>query len=54
MIIKLAPQPQAYAVKRYDFEAWRHWNIETRHAFKAEVDDDARKSLFPQNARLTA
>ncbi len=22
-----APQPQPYAVNRYDFEAWRHWNI---------------------------
>lgn len=22
-----APQPQAYAANRYDFEAWRHWRI---------------------------
>jgi GSH-dependent disulfide-bond oxidoreductase len=22
-----APQPDAYAVNRYDFEAWRHWGI---------------------------
>ncbi|MGA7816990.1 glutathione S-transferase family protein [Caballeronia sp.] len=22
-----APEPKAYAVNRYDFEAWRHWNI---------------------------
>jgi GST-like protein len=26
--------------------------LSTRHAFKAEMDDDARKALFPQNARL--
>ena len=115
---KFAPEPKAYAVNRYDFEAWRHWNIldahladkpymvgdtytlvdmavwgwaravpfalgerawdqlphvkrlfdeinarpaaqraealRTRHAFKAEVDDDARRQMFPQNARLAA
>ncbi len=22
-----APEPKAYAVNRYDFEAWRHWKI---------------------------
>jgi GSH-dependent disulfide-bond oxidoreductase len=22
-----APEPKEYAVNRYDFEAWRHWNI---------------------------
>ena len=22
-----APQPQEYGVNRYDFEAWRHWNL---------------------------
>ncbi|HZV92789.1 MAG TPA: glutathione S-transferase N-terminal domain-containing protein [Caldimonas sp.] len=113
-----APEPKAYAVNRYDFEAWRHWNLvdaqlakgrymlgdtytlvdmavwgwaravpfalgadawdklphvkrlldeinarpaaqrtealKTRHAFKTDMDDDARKSLFPQNARLAA
>lgn len=113
-----APEPKAYAVNRYDFEAWRHWGIidarlaqqhymlgheytlvdmavwgwarvvpfilgpdaweklphvkrlldeinarpaaqraealKTRHAFKTEMDDDARKQLFPQNARLVA
>lgn len=113
-----APEPKTYAVNRYDFEAWRHWNIidarlaqlrymlgdeytlvdmavwgwaravpfilgpdawenlphvkrlldevnarpaaqraealKARHAFKAEMDDDARKVLFPQNARLAA
>ena len=112
-----APEPKAYAVNRYDFEAWRHWSIvdaqlakhrymlgdvytlvdmavwgwarvvpfvlgpdaweklphvkrlldevnarpaaqraealKTRHTFKAEMDDDARKAMFPQNARLT-
>jgi GST-like protein len=26
--------------------------LATRHAFKTEVDDDARRVLFPQNARL--
>ena len=26
--------------------------LKLRHAFKAEMDDDARKVLFPQNARL--
>jgi GSH-dependent disulfide-bond oxidoreductase len=111
-----APEKVPYAVNRYDFEAWRHWNIlderlakrrylvgdsytyvdmalwgwaravpfvlgekawdklpnvkrlfdeinarpaaqraealKTRHAFKTEVDDDARRALFPQNERL--
>ena len=111
-----APEPKEYAVNRYDFEAWRHWNIieqqlakhrymlgdtytlvdmavwgwarivnvvlgndawtrlpnlkrfvdeinarpaaqriealRTRHAFKAEMDDEARRAMFPQNARL--
>jgi GSH-dependent disulfide-bond oxidoreductase len=113
-----APEPKAYAVNRYDFEAWRHWSIidaqlakhpymlgksytlvdmavwgwaravpfilgadawaklpnvkrlldeinarpaaqaaealKAKHTFKAEMDDDARKVLFPQNARLAA
>jgi GSH-dependent disulfide-bond oxidoreductase len=113
-----APEPKAYAVNRYDFEAWRHWNLiderlakqrymvadtysivdmavwgwarviprvlgdgaweklpnvrrlfdeisarpaaqraealAKRHAFKTEVDDEARRILFPQNARLAA
>jgi len=112
-----APEPIEYAINRYDFEAWRHWNIindhlashrymvgdeysiidmavwgwarvipfvlggealaklpnvkrlldeinsrpaaqraeaiKTTYVFKTEVDDDARKNLFPQNARLT-
>jgi GST-like protein len=26
--------------------------LKARHAFKAEMDDDARKVLFPKNARL--
>ncbi len=111
-----APEPKAYAVNRYDFEAWRHWNIiearladhrymlgdaytlvdmavwgwarllgfvlaadayarlpnvkrfldeinlrpaaqraealKARHAFKAEMDDEAKRAMFPQNARL--
>jgi GSH-dependent disulfide-bond oxidoreductase len=113
-----APEPKDYAVNRYDYEAWRHWNIidahladrrymvgaeytvvdmavwgwarvvpfvlgpdaweklpnvkrlldeinarpaaqraeslKARHAFKAEVDEEARKALFPQNARIGA
>ena len=111
-----APEPKAYAVNRYDFEAWRHWALidtqlgqhrfmlgdsytlvdmavwgwarilpfvlgseawdklphikrwldevnarpavqrvealRTRHAFKAEMDDEAKQAMFPQNARL--
>ena len=115
----LAPEPKVYALNRYDFEAWRHWNIldahlakrhymlgdtytlvdmalwgwaravphilgaadawdklpnlkrlfdeintrpaavraealKTRHAFKTEMDDEARKAMFPQNTRLAA
>lgn len=113
-----APDPKAYAVNRYDFEAWRHWNLieaqlgqhrfmlgddytlvdmavwgwarilpfvlgtetwdklphikrwldevnarpaaqrvealRNRHAFKTEMDDEARQALFPQNARLAS
>ena len=113
-----APEPKAYAVNRYDFEAWRHWKIidqqlaqhrymlgetytlvdmavwgwaravpfvlgvtaweqlpnvkrlldevnarpaaqraealKTRHAYKTEMDDEARAAMFPQNAQLTA
>ena len=113
-----APEPKTYAVNRYDFEAWRHWEIldkrlgqgrymlgdtytivdmaawgwaravpfilgaeawdklpnvkrlldeinarpaairaealKEKHAFKTEMDDEARKALFPQNERLTA
>jgi len=26
-----APEPKAYAVNRYDFEAWRHWEILNAH-----------------------
>ena len=112
-----APAPQAYAVNRYDFEAWRHWQLledrlaqrefmvgeryslldmavwgwaravpfalgaeawgrlpsvkrlfdavsarpaaqraaalKDRHAFKTEMDDAARRAMFPQNERLT-
>jgi GST-like protein len=114
---RYAPESIDYAINRYDFEAWRHWNIlnehlanhrymvgnaysiidmavwgwarvipfvlgdegfdklpnvkrlldeinsrpaaqraeaiKTQHVFKTEVDDDARKNLFPQNARLS-
>ncbi len=113
-----APQPIAYAVNRYGFEARRHWGIvnerlahhrymlgdeytlvdmavwgwarvvpfafgaeaweslphvkrlldeinalpaaqraealKARYTFKTEMDDDARRALFPQNARLPA
>ena len=111
-----APEPKTYAVNRYDFEAWRHWNIieaqlakhrymlgdnytlvdmavwgwaravpfilgaeawarlpnvkrlldevnarpaaqraealKARYTFKSEMDEDARRAMFPQNARL--
>lgn len=111
-----APEPKAYAANRYDFEAWRHWQIiddrlaahkymlgsdytvvdmavwgwaravpfflgadawaklpnvkrlldeinarpaaqraealKAKYSFKAEMDDEARKNMFPQNARL--
>ncbi|ENZ74996.1 MULTISPECIES: glutathione S-transferase N-terminal domain-containing protein [Ralstonia] len=113
-----APEPKAYAVNRYDFEAQRHWGLidvqlaqhpymvgdryslvdmavwgwarvvpfilgaeawdnlpnvkrlldeinarpaaqraealKAKHAFKTEMDDEARSILFPQNARLGA
>ncbi len=113
-----APEPIAYAINRYDFEAWRHWKIleahlaqqpwmaganyslldmsvwgwaravpfalgaeawgqlphvkrlfdavnerpaaqraaalKDRHAFKTEMDDAARRAMFPQNERLKA
>jgi len=113
-----APDPKAYAMNRYDFEAWRHWKIidarlaahpwmlgdsytlvdmavwgwaravpfvlgadawqkmphvkrlldeinarpaaqraealKVKHAFKGEMDDEAKKAMFPQNARLAA
>ena len=26
-----APEPKAYALNRYDFEAWRHWGILDAH-----------------------
>jgi GSH-dependent disulfide-bond oxidoreductase len=113
-----APEKIAYAVNRYDFEAWRHWSIvdarlanrkymlgdsytivdmavwgwaravpfvlgkeaweklpqvkrlldeisarpaaqraealKTGYTFKTEMDDEARKAMFPQNERLMA
>jgi GSH-dependent disulfide-bond oxidoreductase len=113
-----APEPKAYAVNRYNFEAWRHWQIiddrlaahkymlgsdytvvdmavwgwaravpfilgadawaklpnvkrlldeinsrpaaqraealKAKYSFKAEMDDEARKNMFPQNARLAS
>ena len=112
-----APEPKEYALNRYDFEAWRHWNIvndhlgqqawmagdsyslvdmalwgwariapfvlgadtwdklphvkrlvdeinarpaaqrtealKTRYSFKTEMDDEARRAMFPGNERLT-
>jgi GST-like protein len=114
----VAPEPKVYAVNRYDFEAWRHWNIidtqlakhkymlgdtytlidmavwgwaravprilgdgaweklpnvkrlfdeinarpaaqrvealKDRHAYKMDMDDDAKRAMFPQNERLKA
>lgn len=114
----VALEPKEYAVNRYDFEAWRHWNIiearlarhkyvlgdsytlidmavwgwaravprilgdgawdklpnlkrlldeinarpaakraealKDRHAFKMEMDDVAKRAMFPQNERLKA
>jgi GSH-dependent disulfide-bond oxidoreductase len=111
-----APEPIPYALNRYDFEAWRHWDIvearlaqrrymagdsyslvdmalwgwarvlplvlgpdpwprlpsvkrlldeintrpaaqrylalRERHTFKTEMDEEARRSMFPQNTRL--
>jgi GST-like protein len=111
-----APEPNPYALNRYDFEAWRHWNIlnshlsehswmvsnhytlldmavwgwaravpfalgadawdklphvkrlletvnerpaalraaalKDRYTFKADMDDEARRAMFPQNERL--
>ncbi len=29
-----APEPKEYALNRYDFEAWRHWNILDAHLAK--------------------
>lgn len=113
-----APEPIPYAVNRYDFEAWRHWDIvearlarqrymagdsyslvdmalwgwarvlhlvlgpdpwprlpsvkrlldeinarpaasryealRTRNTFKTEMDEEARRAMFPQNTRLAA
>jgi GST-like protein len=113
-----APEPKQYAVNRYEFEAWRHWNIinerlgkqrymvgdtytlvdmsvwgwaravpfilgadaweklphvkrlldeinlrpaaqraealKSQHAFKADMDDEAKQAMFPQNAQLPA
>jgi GST-like protein len=28
---RFAPEPKEYAVNRFDFEAWRHWNIIEEH-----------------------
>lgn len=113
-----APEPNPYALNRYDFEGWRHWKLldahladrqwmisgrytlldmavwgwaravpfalgadaweqlphvkrlldsvndrpasaraaalKDRHQFKAEMDDEARRAMFPQNDRLTS
>ncbi|MES2534314.1 MAG: glutathione S-transferase N-terminal domain-containing protein [Pseudomonadota bacterium] len=34
--------------------AQRAESLKSKHTFKTEMDDDARKHMFPQNARLTA
>lgn len=34
--------------------AQRAMALKQKHAFKTDMDDDARKHMFPQNARLTA
>ena len=111
-----APEPNPYSLNRYDFEAWRHWNLlnerlagrtwmmgerytlldmavwgwaravpfalgaeaweklphvkrlfdavtarpaavraaalKDRYTFKTELDDEARRAMFPQNERL--
>ncbi len=111
-----APEPNPYSLNRYDFEAWRHWQLlndrlatrsfmlgddytlvdmavwgwaravpfalgadawdrlphvkrhldtinarpaaqrvaalKDRHAFKTEMDDEARRAMFPQNERF--
>jgi GST-like protein len=113
-----APEPNPYAINRYDFEAWRHWKIldarladrpwmvgesyslldmavwgwaravpfalgaeaweqlphvkrlfdavsvrpatqraaalKDRYAFKTELDEEAKRAMFPQNERLKA
>ena len=30
----IAPEPKVYALNRYDFEGWRHWNIVNGHLAK--------------------
>ena len=114
----VAPAPKEYALNRYDFEAWRHWNIidaqlakskymlgdtytlidmavwgwaravprilgdgvwdklpnvkrlldeinarpaaqradalKDRHTYKMEMDDAAKRAMYPQNERLKA
>ena len=113
-----APEPKEYAINRYDFEAWRHWQIvddrlaahshmlgddytfvdmavwgwaravpfvlgaeawaklpnvkrlldeinarpaaqraealKSKHAYKTDMDDAAKKAMFPSNSRLAA
>ena len=34
--------------------AQRAATLKDRHAFKAEMDDEARRAMFPQNERLKA
>jgi GSH-dependent disulfide-bond oxidoreductase len=33
---RFAPEPKEYAVNRFDFEAWRHWNIIEEHLASRE------------------
>ena len=48
----VAPEPKAYAVNRYDSEAWRA--LKAAHAFKSEMDAEAARAMFPRNERLKA
>ena len=48
----VAPEPKAYAVNRYDLDAWRA--LKAAHTFKSEMDAEAARAMFPQNERLKA
>ncbi len=39
-----APEPKAYAVNRYDFEAWRHWQL---------IDDQLAKHAYMLGSEYT-
>ena len=46
------PEPKAYAVNRYDLEAWRA--LKAAHTFKSEMDAEAARAMFPRNERPKA